>query len=413
MQAHGIHLKDQVMGKLWVDRIIDIVSGEISDDADGPAVVVAHNEVQKAMSEIFSIPLGLNITTGIFENPDTFAGVNADGKISMMRFETSGIAGGGTDSCGLEFFDGNERKRLILVGSTLQIWKELANGTWEQVIDLEATIEGTLSGKVDAGPAVEDKDPPLGVLAVASNANEEFFTLVPNEVAETGRTEFLELTDVHDDFKNPHPVTSFPYDPALIGHGVIIGADDMLEPASIEDSDNSVYAFDLYTVTSRPLGEGTAAGSGEWRTMGPWHIESPFSDPPTLVTLSGQANGGVELGPGVYKLKPRFRMTSAGGGGEGLLMFRVYGLGFDRLPDSFLAYTEGKPFHYPNVPPGFDEDWWDLIESTVTPLNPFVAMDTMGLVMISVVTSAIVGLGMARDGGTVSVVTGMSVERIQ
>lgn len=401
------------MSKLWVDRIIDIAGGEISDDADGPAVVIAHEDVEKAMSGIFGIPLGLNITTGIFDNPDTLAGVNSDGKISMMRFKSDSIATDGEVASGLEFYDGTERKRLVLVGSELQVWKQLADLSWELVFNFEEVIEGTLSGKTDAGQKVQDKDPKLDVLAVASDENREYFTLVSNEILQTGKTEFIELDDVSSTFENPFGTPGVPYNPNLAGQGIIIGENStLLEPVGIEDPDDSVYAFDLWMQNTISLGVGDVDGSGTWKVMGPLSIYSDLDTNPELTDLGGQANGAVVLPAGIYKLKPRFRMTAAGGGGYGELLLRLVGTGFQQHPaPGNIARTLAKPFNYRDVL--WAEDWWYNWEPTTTPRVPFVAMESMGLEFIDVPITATVGFGMARTDGSVQIIAGMSVERVQ
>jgi hypothetical protein len=403
------------MGKLWVDRIIEIAGGEVSDDADGPAVVVAHNDVERAMSEIFSIPLGVNITDGIFENPDNFAGVTSEGKISMMRFKTDQIESDGGQSCGLEFDDGVNKRRLTFVGSHLQVWGEVSLGVWELIFDHEAEIEGTLSGKVDAGPRVQAKDPPLYVIAVdtVGDGEEQRFTLVKDEVYETGRTEFIELADVSAAFQSL-PWQDGPYNEDKIGWGVAIGADEtILEPVKIADLSAGAYSFHLWRTPSVPLGSVGRLGNGNWSQIGPFEVSmwEPGGRFPELVGYNGVERATVRLPAGVYKVRAGFRMTSASHG-LGKLMLRLVGNGFHIFPQDGLLSQE-IPWKYvkQDVP---RDDWWHDWWPEVNPRQPFIADADMGPTMIIVPNDGKIGFQMGCTHDTdVSIVGQLAVERVQ
>ena len=121
------------MPKLWKARL-----GEVSDEADGPDLALAHQELELAIGGIFGIPDKVNIADAVFAQPDVpGSAVTADGQIWMLRYKSEQVVSNVQDASGIEFYDEGERKRIVLVDSKIQIFKQLANGSWGYVLDLE------------------------------------------------------------------------------------------------------------------------------------------------------------------------------------------------------------------------------------------------------------------------------------
>jgi hypothetical protein len=122
---------------------------------NGSAVAELHDEFEAAMSEIFGIPLGAPINKSIFGDfPNArggwgdFDGVRSSGAWTFCRFSNFAVASDADAAVGWEFRDNNRRVRLCQVSGRIEVW-EFVGGTWEQVINIEAVPETSLTDLED------------------------------------------------------------------------------------------------------------------------------------------------------------------------------------------------------------------------------------------------------------------------
>ena len=155
----------------------ELLKLRLSDDDDGPDVSDGHRALEAALSEIFSIEDGVDITQAIFGTPSSTeqatgrtVGVNSSGQIWMLRYKSESVAVDGRDGMGLDFTDGDKRKRLTFVNSQVAVWEETSADTWEEIFNLETTEDGKLSELADVGPRIQSYSSEDDVIAVYTEA---------------------------------------------------------------------------------------------------------------------------------------------------------------------------------------------------------------------------------------------------
>lgn len=297
------------MAKLDVERL-----GAVSDEADGPDLSAAHQELEVALGAIFGIPDKIDISQAIFSNPDVSSDVTATGKIFMLRYKTDSVVSDGKSGSGIEFYDGAERKRLTFVNSHVAIWREVTSNpeTWAEVIDFEfePDVAPTLGGDepltdVDNMVAAYGGSSGAGlVLAVGTHGK---FTLVPNEVATTGAEEFTVLTDVSDKFST---FLSYNFNPNTWGQGFKISADgSLLEPTDISSPDDDAFVAYAEVANGVSLGQVGILGNGDWTVIQNWNLDPNSSPSATVVEGAGLPRAAFALLKGVYRVSFQYAQT--------------------------------------------------------------------------------------------------------
>ena len=139
-----------VEARLWKGRLADVVNSTESDDADGPALVVAHNELEGAIGKVLGIPADVRIENAIFTS------VSAAGKIFMLKYKTGQIATSAGDGAGLQFTDGDKVKKLTFVNGEIGVWERSGTEpdyTWTLMFDYETDDEPNLTDMDDVSIA--------------------------------------------------------------------------------------------------------------------------------------------------------------------------------------------------------------------------------------------------------------------
>jgi len=323
------------MPKLWKARL-----GEVSDEADGPDLALAHEELEKAIGGIFGIPDKVEISQAIFENPDVGTAVSGDGQPWMLRYKTEHPVSSGGLGCGIEFYDEEQRKRLVLVDSKLQIFKQLSNGSWAEVINLELIDEPEISEYADVMESIKNYDGAGKVIAVS--ADDTKFTLVDDSVPTSGAQTFLELADVENIKWEPAYGGGTTYRQELIGHAAMVGATEKLWPGIVVDPNFMFWA------EADPVEVG-----GGWKYITGWKIGEGSNADATVGDLSDDHPGVYfPLTPGIYKINLQYSVPSSGGL-TGKTEFRIGCGGCHKWPPA-TSHSKAKHFYFDRPDPPDD-----------------------------------------------------------
>lgn len=177
-----------------ISKNVDDADKRVTDSTDGKEFVVAHNETEQAIGNIFGIVDKQAITSPIFQ------AVDSDGGIQLIRFKTQSIASSPEDAVGFEFRDGQTVHRFSYVGSRFSTWAKDSDGEWTQQFELESTddegnpIEPTLLSKEDVRITAYSPGKVVGVEKPAIDG-EYKFTLYNTNVLTDGYVEAAEMDD--------------------------------------------------------------------------------------------------------------------------------------------------------------------------------------------------------------------------
>lgn len=316
-----------MMPKLWKARL-----GEVSDDAEGPDLTLAHKELEGAIGGIFGIPDKVEISEAVFSNPDVASPVTSSGEVFMMRYKSQQATSNARSASGIEFYDGDERKRLVFVNSKIQIFKQLADDSWENVIDLELVEEPTI---------VEYEDVQFQTLvtgdvgkAIAVATDPAKFALVDNAVPASGAQTFLELADVPEAKWQPVFGGGPPYKDSIKGNAVMYGATDKLWPGIVDDPNFSFWA------TAQPQ----EVRGLTW--IANWAIGEGSHDDATVEAMNEDFPAVFfPLTPGIYKVNFQYAVTSSGGL-TGLTEFRMRARHSSQWPSPHVERRKAKHFYF-------------------------------------------------------------------
>ena len=180
------------MAKL-VSKNVDIADRRVEDSTDGSEFVLAHNQTESDIGEIFGIPDKQNITRAIFGS------VRSDGGIQLIRFKSKRQGSSPTTAIGIEFRVGTVRKRLSFANSEIRIWTLNPNtGVWTSGVDFESDEEPSLISKSDciylAG--YSDEEELVGVTSTADRNGKYWFTYYPKTAISNGYTKWKQMGDV-------------------------------------------------------------------------------------------------------------------------------------------------------------------------------------------------------------------------
>ena len=286
------------MSKLWKARL-----GEVSDEADGPDLSLAHQELEKALGGIFGIPDKIEISEAIFSNPDVSSPVTSSGEIFMIRYKSRQPVSSIYGAPGIQFYDTEQKKRLAFVNGTIQIWKQLADNSWEQVIDLELVEEPEIKKyeDVDFGVLREIDDGKV----IAVSADPALFTLVDDAVPVSGAQNFNELADVENAKWDPPYYEYTRYASAIKGHAAMVGDTEKIWPAAIEDPGFWFWA------KADPI---YIPGPSSWKYITGWVIQEGSHEDATVEDLSDDFPGVYfPLSQGIYKINLQYSVPVSDG----------------------------------------------------------------------------------------------------
>jgi len=191
-----------------VSKNVDIADRRVEDTTSGKEYVLAHNQTEADIADIFGIPKGTNITGSILGT------VGADGGITLIRFKRDGPVGSVDDSPGIEFRDGIKTKRISFAGSKIQVW-EKDGTTWEAQHDYEDQSEPSLISKEDVVDYYS-RGKVLGVSLFPVNGR-YVFLYYSTDYLEGGATNLKEMSDVSINSGDLNAVIGFYKSGLLLG----------------------------------------------------------------------------------------------------------------------------------------------------------------------------------------------------
>jgi len=271
-----------------------LIADRLSDDSTGGDVVLAHNDLEDALSKMLGVTVGRQISASVLGTAES------DGQISVIRFHERATVGSPEQASGLEFYDGLARKRLIMINGELQIWEADDpaddNTTWTLVLNLEEEVEPALTTLSDVAITTKTQGLVLGWNLM--QGGDLKITLKQNEVAEDGAQEFLDLDDISA-FEGRY--TGHTFDPVKIGWLLAVKSLDSLQPIPAEEEGSESFSALSFVQT---LGFVPFSGvSQNWKTMA-WRISSIEDLDQSITTVStynGVANAGITLSAGLWR----------------------------------------------------------------------------------------------------------------
>jgi len=316
------------VAKLWKGRLADVVASLDSDDADGPALVTAHNELEGAIAAVLGIEPDVRVEKALFTS------VSAGGQFFMLKYKTDAIVTNANDGAGIEFTDGDKVKKLTFVNGEIGVWERSGSPPdydWTLMFDYETEDEPNLVDLGDCQRFVQLGDREGLVLGVASpigtDEEEEHFEQVPNTVGTSGISRLIDATDVSDDFK-----------PGLFAPaGSVYNADAVGKAFGVSTDGSTLKPVDLatgveagYTVHKKgpvqTLGLVGREGNGSWTTLA-WGSNDFGGSAATMVDWNGSTRGAFILEKGLYKVLLSWAQASAAGI-SGKIMYSLAGNGY-------------------------------------------------------------------------------------
>jgi hypothetical protein len=333
--------------KLDVNRMNDIT--------DGRAGVIAHNQLEAALSEILGIKVGTQVSQSVLGT------VAADGSITLIRFSQSGVETDPKKSSGFEFKDGTgNRRRLTFTDSKIIVWEYVpATATWIQTFDYEEIdppklveltdfLNKTLTGL--SGQIISVQTVPPGT----APAN---FTLVPNAAADYGAQDFTDLNDVDVSFQSPFGGVHFAG--SVLGHAAAVNAaEDKLIPASL--------AGEGYAIYIRASVAHTLPAGGVWTTIGRWDriAGGVFTQG---AAWDGVPRSGISLARGIYRVEVSRSMAS--GSSLNKLDFK-WNLAVNAYCSTFPQQPTGSEGEFQYVNTQWPPDPWNASWTNVGGTDP-------------------------------------------
>ena len=279
-------------------------SGRMSNATRLGKVDDAHNELETDLEAIFGIPDETSISNSVFGGT-----VNSEGSITGVPvMKSDGQQSDPEDAVGFEFDDGSERKRLVLVNSSLEIHRwDSTSGAWELIANIESPGSGRLQDLSDVD--IVSADMVAGRVLQVNNTADKFELVEAASVG--GISSFTEL----DDTPSPHTVVPFQaFDPEKAGWYVAIdGTGDgitFVEPPTGVGNPVAHWVKDNGSYISWPSLSPTA----DWFIWYRWADAGNVADLVTAATISNldtnRPNGLITLNPGVYMVGVSFETPS-------------------------------------------------------------------------------------------------------
>ena len=376
-----------------------ILDDNRADTVNGKTFVVAHNQLEQALSNIFGIELGKNITQSILGT------VDSDGSFLTMRFTSGSSSSNPETQPGIIFDDGNAIKKITMVGSKVSLWVK-SGSTWNrQAYDYEGDNEPALTDFTDCAidtlvlNSTARSGQIVGTISDTSSGTEKIkFALTNNEIAEGGAQKFIDLNEVKaaiDSWRLRGSSTSF--SPGKTGYLVSIAGANTLKPVPNPDDNSTRQSAAFSTKVSIP--KETFVVPSNWEAM-----DSPDS------FGQGGYRATFELARGVYQCSMNLNVTQSPDT-KGVFKWGMTGpIGFRIL--------NGSPGHYITIPiPWYLKPGGTVFGGYVTPINQLFtrnAKEYCGSCLIAMTESF--GLVNAQvwqnGGGTMQADLELSITRI-
>ena len=326
-----------------------LLSTARADSVHGKSYVVAHNEFEKAISNIFGIEVGKNITQAIF------GPVITDGSFFTMRFTSEARSSSAAGQAGIIFDDGNAQKKLTYVDSKISLWTKVGNTWVDQDYDFEGANEPALTDFLDC-QSIQELTGSLAnkanfgkiVGTVKDSDGNVVFDLVKNAVAEGGAQGFLDLNEVKEKLIEwqGHAATSVPgqFGSSVIGKLIGVSGANTLSPVA-----TSVAALPIsesYKVTAYLESEQFVTPTG-WQLQVPQDTAAGTQGTAVPTGPIGQADGSSSwtVPAGVYAVK--LSVNVLGGDMDGTIRWAVGGNPkIKRLNASGSYLTHSVPYEY-------------------------------------------------------------------
>lgn len=274
--------------------------------ADGKDYVIAHTDLERALSEIFGIRLGLNITRGIFGDTP-----RSDGTIFHMRFKAGARSSDPSRMPGIIFSDGVTTKKLTIADSKISLWT-LSGTSWlPQDYDFEAENNPKLTEFEDVNISELNGTRKNLVVGTSSFNGRVVFSLTNNEVAEGGAHSWFDLNEVK----------------AALSQWVHPAAPDYFKsPAGtlvqVQDATTLTPLEVVKTEDTRIVGSYNASNpvpAGAWTLPAPWVLQqqadttpsgAEYFTPPEQTSANGVSKAGWDLERGVWAISLSFGVAT-------------------------------------------------------------------------------------------------------
>jgi hypothetical protein len=274
----------------------------LRNDSVGEDVVVAHNDLEDALSQILGVPLATQINTAVFGS------VTASGEVTLIRFKDSVQSGGAAGASGFEFADSSVRKRLVFVGGNIQVWEaddpHDDDTEWTLVYDYETVDEPNLDSLSDVQIPASDADKENDwVLGFQEMPNGDIKVVqMPNAMATDGAQNFKELTDVSQNFQTLY--TGSKFDATKIGH--LLEVKDTTTIHAV-DSGSKLSSYGCFLSFLTNVGRVGINGLGVGWTPVTWRLPVQGSTITSISEYDGQANHGISLAAGIWRATVTYR----------------------------------------------------------------------------------------------------------
>jgi hypothetical protein len=324
-----------------------------TDATDGKGVVVAHNELEKALTKIFGIPNDQAISEAVFSV------VRSDGGITQLTFSNGEQKTTVEGSTGIDFYDGNLHKRLTFANSQIAIWAyDEDTEEWTQTFDYEAVVEPNLVDMTDVHMPILSASQ---VVVVGLVEGELKFVLADAQVPEDGVTSFRECSDVADGLFTGQ-YTGNQFDPAKYGHYVGIHKEaNHLVPIEPDVGQDYFITMRSYAQDLKRIGQKGQGATGDW-TIVTW--DSGLREDGTAVdktedlrSYGSYSNAAFALAAGVYDVDIGYSLNTSRA--ANVIIWKLIGYGFHQFPDHHMVHQ--VPFSY-NQSPAFPFDDVFLVE---------------------------------------------------
>ena len=285
-----------------------LLSTARADSVHGKSYVVAHNEFEKAISNIFGIEVGKNITQAIF------GPVITDGSFFTMRFTSAARSSSAASQAGIIFDDGYTQKKLTYVDSKISLWTKVGNTWVDQDYDFEGANEPALTDFLDC-IAIQPLTGSLAnkanfgkIVGTVKDADENVvFDLVKNAVAEGGAQGFLDLNEVKEKLTDwqGHAATSVPgeFGAGVVGKLIGVSGANTLSP--VATTLNALPIAESYRAATFMPAEAFVTPQGWVRQLVPDAAqgEPALSAGIEQVTSGGYPKAGFSVPAGVYAVR--------------------------------------------------------------------------------------------------------------
>ena len=309
------------MGYLDANRVLD--------PDDGEQFVIAHKDLEVALSEIFGIPLERRITQSILGT------VAADGSFTLIRLKSKpGVQA--ADAVGVEFTDGHITKRILYVDSRIKVYSK-AGQAWEQVHDFESEdnpdltdLEDVDKTQVELSDANKNK---IVYTVLGTNNQGVLFGLAKNEIASDGAKSFFELDEVGSEWTVRVPGS---YCKITDDAGSLIPQ----QPEYSDPYGSAVWWAGRRVAMQIVSAQNTTA---PWVVCGPWAGNGSNAGQ-SLATIGGQGGAGVYVPRGLYTVNLSANISYSFNL-KGSIRWGLLCPGCSKFPSSTQYMTKGMPFY--------------------------------------------------------------------